>query len=421
MPSHPLFSDKTIALSSTLAATIGLEEAVLLTVLNDAASLQSQTYARLSKVALRNNLPFWNDDTIRRVLQSLIEKGLVFLSGPMFPEADGLIFSFGQNAQVATTQKPPFAAPNSRSPSVPPAPAPAALSNSRPAASASVHAAQPAPYVANTNLPVNKQQPTQPMPQQWRPEAETLLRLEQHGIPNSFSWAQLDAFVLQAREQGANRNDWNARFFRHVKSQWVFANNDANRQQRGEQRGERTGFNPLNEEATPINFNWQPQAEALQILQRAGIDPQFITDAVPEFVLYWTENGAVSKTWNSKFVKHVRIQWERFTSSMEHSTQPTRIADNWQPSPDCFDIIALAHIDRRFAEQLVPEFVLYWRDSNQMHASWNSRFLQYIKQQWGKRLATASGDTNGQQAAAKSSYSTAQASIQRLNDTSWAN
>ena len=69
MPSHPLLNDHTISLSATLAATIGLEEAVLLTVLNDAARLQSQPHARLAIDTLRRQLPFWDDATLRRLLQ----------------------------------------------------------------------------------------------------------------------------------------------------------------------------------------------------------------------------------------------------------------------------------------------------------------------------------------------------------------
>lgn len=388
MPSHPLFSDKTIALSATLAATIGLEEAVLLTVLNDAASLQNQAWARLGKQALRQQLPFWDDVTIRRVLQSLLDKGLLNLTGPMFPDAEGLIYTFTAPGSLNVT---------------PPATAAAAA--------AVMEARAPA---ARPQQPAGVRK--EPLPERWQPNADTLQRLEQHGIPASFSWTQLDAFLLQGQEQGANRNDWNVRFFRYVKSQWVFTRNDASKQQ---QRLERTAFNPAQDEASPIQHSWQPSADACQILQRAGIDPQFIADAVPEFVLYWAERGDVSKTWNSKFIQHVRQQWARYSASVEHSSLPTRIADNWQPSPDCFDILAMGHIDRRFAEQLVPEFVLYWRDSNQVHNSWNSRFLQYVKQQWGKRLAQSSGEHHGQQATAQPGYTTAEASVRRLKDTSW--
>ncbi|MDO6805204.1 DnaT-like ssDNA-binding domain-containing protein, partial [Wenyingzhuangia sp. 1_MG-2023] len=69
------------------------------------------------------------------------------------------------------------------------------------------------------------------------------------------------------------------------------------------------------------------------------------------------------------------------------------------------------------------EFVLSWRDSRQVHNSWNSRFLQYIKQQWARQLSqptpsTTSGGKNGQ-AAAEPDYTTVEASLRRLNDTSW--
>lgn len=393
MPSHPLFSDKTIALSATLAATIGLEEAVLLTVLNDAARLQSQSWARLGNHALRQHLPFWDDVSIRNVLRSLVDKGLISVQGPMFPDAEGVIYCFVAEASTHNvSDRPPQARPQTSQPLQSPA--------------------------AAATVPASVGHMKQPLPQRWQPQEDTLARLEQHGIPRSFSCSQLDTFILQGQEQGANRNDWNTRFFRHVKQQWVYTQNDA---QRGQRQLERTAFNPAQEEASPISHHWQPNQDALQILERAGIDPQFIADAVAEFVLYWAERGDAFKTWNSKFIQHVRQQWARYSASVEHSSLPTRIADNWQPSPDCYDILSMGHIDRRFAEQLVPEFVLYWRDSNQVHNSWNSRFLQYVKQQWGKRLAQP-GEANGtsaQQATAQPGYATAEASIQRLKDTSW--
>ncbi|WP_369984175.1 DnaT-like ssDNA-binding domain-containing protein [Thalassolituus sp.] len=382
MPVHPLISDHAISLSATLAATIGLEEAILLSVLNDAARLQTQPQARLNSDTLRRQVPFWNDDTITRVLSSLIDKGLLQIHGPAFTQAAGIVFSFA-NAPAQTVQTPRHA-PAKDTRSVPARPA--------------------------------------PMPEQWQPSEEAVQRLEQHGIPRAFSFSQLDAFVLQGQEQGSNRNDWNTRFFRFIKNQWVYAQNDAGRFRRQQ---ERTGFQPSQEEALPITADWQPSSDALQILQRASIDPQFIQDAVPEFVLYWQERGDVFKTWNSKFIQHVRQQWARFTAAVEHSPMPTRIESNWQPAEDCYDILGMGHIPREFATALVGEFVLYWRDSNQVHNSWNSRFLQYVKQQWAKRHAASSavsttGGNNGQQTTAQPGYSTAEASVSRLSDTSWA-
>lgn len=384
MPTHPLLTDNTIALSATLAATLGLNEAVLLTVLNDAARLQQTTWAKLSKTSLRQRVPFWNDDQIRDVLQSLINQGMLTLSGPMFPQAEGIVFSFH-------------------------APTPASAPSARAQKSVSYN-----PPLAV--MPVHVGHVKEPIHAQWQPSNDALARLAQHGISQEFALAQRDEFLLKGVEEGANRNDWNQRFFSFVKRKAEFAKNDAEKQRRQLER-----FHPVQEEAKPISLDWQPQPDALQILQRAGIDPQFIADAVPEFVLYWAERGDAHKTWNSKFVQHVRQQWARFASSLEYSTQPTRLAENWKPSDDCFDILAMAHIDRGFAEQLLPEFVLYWRDSNQMHNSWNSRFLQYVKQSWGKRLAqsSAGGAYGNQQTVAQPDYATAQASIERLKDTSW--
>ena len=403
MPSHPLLNDHTISLSATLAATIGLEEAVLLTVLNDAARLQTKPQARLAIDTLRRQLPFWDDATLRRLLRSLVDKGLLFLHGADFPQSAGLVYSFEQLSE-RHLQAPP-------------------------ASSAMATPADTRIRSANDVTSRQKTPATQAMPATWQPAEDTLQRLEQHGIPRAFSCSQLDAFTLKGQEQGNNRNDWNSRFFRHVKSQWVYAQNDAGRLQ---ERAERTAFNPTVSQPHPIPADWQPSEDATRILHNAGIDPQFTRDAVAEFILYWSERGEVHKTWNSKFIAHVRQQWVRFTSAMEHSPVPSRISDDWQPLGDCFDILQMAHIPEDFARALVPEFVLYWRDSNQVHNSWNSRYLQYVKQQWARRLAenasasntrstgtATTGDRRGQQAD-QPGYSTAEASVRRLSDTSWA-
>jgi hypothetical protein len=50
-------------------------------------------------------------------------------------------------------------------------------------------------------------------------------------------------------------------------------------------------------------------------------------------------------------------------------------------------VLRLANIDLQFATHLVPEFVIYWRDSNQAHSSWNTRFLQYVKRRWAQYAA----------------------------------
>jgi hypothetical protein len=70
---------------------------------------------------------------------------------------------------------------------------------------------------------------------------------------------------------------------------------------------------------------------------------------------------------------------------MELDYEPREIAANWQPSEDVYDILKLANIDLNFARQLVPEFVLFWRDTKQIQRSWNTKFLQHAKYHWATR------------------------------------
>lgn len=396
MANHPLLTDKSIALSTTLAATIGLEQALLLTVLNDAACTQQGAITHIATETLRQQLPFWDDTTIRRILNHLVSQGLIQVQGAQYPDHDVFSFCFErQSTQASAMTNPP------------------ATQLAQPATSS------PQPPVRAPEHSTTARQP--PLHSRWQPEETTLQRLAQRGIPASFCWTQLDAFIIKGQEQGANQNDWNTRFFKYAIQQWTYAQNDARRDQ---QRQERSAFNVIPDEAKPMESHWQPSADALQILHNASIDPQFISDAIPEFVLYWQERGDAFKTWNSKFIQHVRQQWARFSASAEHSSLPTPMTEQWQPSADCYDILALAHIDAEFAQRLVPEFVLYWRDAKQVHNSWNSRFLQHVKQQWGKRLAQRNaGESHvaagASQSATQPGYATAEASIQRLKDTSW--
>ncbi|HMU65757.1 MAG TPA: DnaT-like ssDNA-binding domain-containing protein, partial [Cellvibrionaceae bacterium] len=111
--------------------------------------------------------------------------------------------------------------------------------------------------------------------------------------------------------------------------------------------------------------------------------------------LYWREQKAESDNWNRKFRDHVQRQWLSYQSALEHDTVPRRIPSNWQPSEDVYDVLRLANIDVTYAQELLPEFVIYWRDSNQVYHSWNTRFLQYVKKRWAsaEKLETAQRST----------------------------
>lgn len=160
----------------------------------------------------------------------------------------------------------------------------------------------------------------------------------------------------------------------------------------------------------------------MEIMARGEIDRDFIEQAIPEFILYWRERGTNPKELNSKFIQHIRIQWAKYSSSLENSTEPKRINEQWQPAGDVFDILHLSHIDEDFARALLPEFIVYWKDSNQAHTSWNSKFIQHVKYHWAKRhqMEQAGSSHAGQQGTHTTGRTRDRSLEQDLTDTSWA-
>ena len=67
------------------------------------------------------------------------------------------------------------------------------------------------------------------------------------------------------------------------------------------------------------------------------------------------------------------------------------MTNDWEPNQNCFDVIKLARIDESFAKNQIPEFKIYWIDSNQVMTSWNSKFIQHVKFKWYKNNSESSG------------------------------
>lgn len=169
-----------------------------------------------------------------------------------------------------------------------------------------------------------------------------------------------------------------------------------------------------------IDKDWWPDEDAFKLQEGAGIDRQFLEDAVPEFVLYWRERGVPLTTWNTKFVAYTREQWAKITAVTAAEKELRHMSSDWYPSEDCFDILSMANIDIQFAKSLVKEFVMYWKDNRQVCKSWNTKFLQHVKYHWAKRHQLT--PSRGQQGAThKNSYQQQPQNIEeQLTDRSWA-
>lgn len=320
-----------------------------------ARTLQAQSsngyqWFSLNHEQIQNSMPFWQPADIQRIATNLREQGLLLMASAPYTSSRQLKFAFNERTS---------APPRMARPEIPPT--------------------SPTKNLINPG---------------WQPDRETLARIAQHNIPSTFAGEQVPEFVNYWRERGEAAHSWGSKFMRHVIHKW--------RTYQAQQHARN--------QAQPMYREWRPSEDALEVLTtHAGISPQFVEDAIAEFVLYWREQNATSDNWNKKFRDHVQRQWLRYCSALEHDTVPRRISDNWTPSHDVYEVLRLANIDVAFAQALLPEFVIYWRDSNQVHSSWNTRFLQYVKQRWAKRSAGPEHKSTRELTIAE-----------QLNDRSWA-
>lgn len=394
--------EKPILVYPSLAQTLGLDEAVMLSALSEmtqympAKVTNSYAWYTLSLDTILSMLSFWGRRDLHRVTVSLREKGVIIVaSAPLLTE-DHLKFAFNEKASAQVQASTPASTVSSPTPvaqnsgpghsHTPPAPQVfrAATSNGH----------DDTPNFLSKNYIANN----------WQADQTTLEQLAQHNIPAQFAHQQVPEFVTYWRERGEAHRSWGAKFIQHTLRQWRIY------QEREHKKNQEVSMHP----------GWQPSIDTMELLTlHAAINREFIEDAIPEFILYWQERGDKLKTWNSKFIQHVRLQWKKYNSALEHSTDPKLIADNWQPSHDVYDVLRLANIDLNFAQQLIPEFVLYWKDSNQLHTSWNTRYLQHVKRQWANRHAHSMTGTHN---ANPQHQSTRDMSLeQQLTDRSWAN
>jgi hypothetical protein len=253
------------------------------------------------------------------------------------------------------------------------------------------------------------------IPANWQPEATWIKQCQQHNIPENFLRDALPEFVQYWRDRGQARFSWGNAFYKHVLKLWR------------EEQTRRGAF----EQVSEMSAAWRPSSPALSILHNADVNPHFIEDAIPEFVLYWEERGASSGPWNTRFIEHVRRQWARCSAMQGFDDTPRPIAANWTPSADFYETLQLAEIDAEFANARVAEFVLYWRDSQQAKASWNTTFLQFVKAEWARKLqrdaqqpSRGMSTRGGQNAEDRRDDSAGTSSVaerlRQLDDRSWA-
>ena len=340
--SSSLFPERPLLISPTLAATIGLEEAVLLHVVSELLLQhvplirQQKRWMEISQQTLSKALPFWDLPKIFSVQQNLRDKGLLLIEAvPGAPQSQ--LLAINQTDHTSPVRMPAVAAIT----------APASQPQAQGSASGS------------RLIPAN-----------WRPDADLIQLCQQRNVPADFIDQEIPLFVKYYQDRRKFSYSWHNAFLKWVVAAWE--KHRSNTQSRSQE--------------VQMTRGWQPGEDVLDILELAGISHSFIEDAVPEFVLYWSNQGSTSSVWDSKFLGHVKRQWERYTHALEHDTTLRPVPRDFKPSPACYEVLELAQIDLEFAESLLPEFILYWQDRNEIHPSWNTKFLQHVKYRWAQHM-----------------------------------
>lgn len=442
-----LVPEKPILIDPSLAASIGLEEATLLSLLDDMTRYtdhghdnQGFQWHQLTSARLAPAMPFWDALDIQRLSQRLRDLGLILLRSAPYTQSQTIEFAFNQQT----------ANPKAKSQAY------------QPAASAP----QRQIAIGATTIAAN-----------WQPDRETLIALGQLNIPEHFAREQVPEFVQYWRESGESQRAWGSKFIQHVKRQWTFhttrmaRNNKATTlppnwqpsaelQQQIANEGipasfshkvlskfrlhhQRSGTTHLNwdmpffswvkedwqkqdtpfiepKQARPMHANWRPDQHTLDYLHISyGIDSGFIQESIPEFIHKWTEKKAIYSEWGRIFAEHVIEQWRFVQAGISRNPERKPISKQWRPSADCIDILRTqSEIDNQFIEAQIPEFILYWTNRAEPMHSWDNIFLRHIKHQWA--AANKVNNNERQQAASGSSRTKDRSIAEQLSDTSWA-
>ncbi len=380
-----------------LAVALGLEEAIMVQTLrafltqSEAENQHGFAWCEINADKLLQTLPFWQAADIQRITNNLREQGILLIGAQSFQT--GGRFRFAINERDNSAISVPISAPSSQK------------------AALSAASLQPSP-AASTPVSSAPAQRPQAMAKGWQPENDLLAQLAQYGIPQDFALEQVGEFVTYWTERNEPRYSWGSRYLKHVLRLWRKQETRSARQSK----------------EVAMSEDWQPSADALDILTvSAGINRNFVEDAIPEFILYWQERGTHSSTWNSRFIQHIKRQWASYTHTLQMDTTPRPISNNWQPDETVFDILQMGNIDRQFAQNLVPEFIIYWRDSGHLVSSWNTKFLQFAKKQWAythqqaANTATTMTQSHGKQRPDRPSSTRHRNIADELGDRSWAN
>jgi hypothetical protein len=218
MAAGRLIPDSQLVFSAELAASVGLEEAVLLQQIKGlylhqpATRREGLAWLHISHAYLLALLPFWSTADLQRICSSLESLGLICLDRHS-AASDSLLLAINDSPAYAPPATPP--AVQAAIAQVPPGRSEANAPMASPAGTS-------APPAVRNSAPRPGKREGQPLPPDFQPSEDMLELLERfHGVPRAFALQQIEDFTLYWRERGSAGHAWQNRFKQHVQFQWA--------------------------------------------------------------------------------------------------------------------------------------------------------------------------------------------------------
>lgn len=67
------------------------------------------------------------------------------------------------------------------------------------------------------------------------------------------------------------------------------------------------------------------------------------------------------------------------------ASNDSELGKDWRPSRAALLFLTDLGISQRFIDDLIPEFILYWRDRNRRAGRWDTKFTKHVIRQWKRR------------------------------------
>lgn len=124
----------------------------------------------------------------------------------------------------------------------------------------------------------------------WQPSEDVVEILTRSGINEDFINELIAEFVVYWTERPGTLVSYNSKFIEHVRLKWA--------QHSAE-------IHTKNEPST-IDSDWYPSDDCMDIIQMTGIEKEFVDQYLPEFILYWKEDGRAFVSWDVKFLDFIK-------------------------------------------------------------------------------------------------------------------